>query len=101
MATKTIWGVIGKDGTVLSGSKDYQVNRDSSDQGQYTIVFNQGFSNLPAITGNQVNYGSLGEDPSDGVVFPELTRSYVKVIVGNTSSHHEARTFSFIAIGDV
>lgn len=101
MATKTIWGLIDKQGRIMSGSGGYRVDKEVSQPGLYKITFDEEFLDLPAITGNQVNFESLEQDPRDGVVFPVLDRYSVKVIVGKSTGTHEEREFSFIAIGNV
>ncbi|MCY7296892.1 hypothetical protein [Alteromonas sp. a30] len=98
MSIQTIWGVIDKYGRVMSGS-GFSVKRDND--GEYVITFSTPFTALPAITGSQVLYGSTGEWPSDGVVFPILSTDSATAITGGKEEDISDRTFSFIAIGPV
>ena len=97
MTIRTIWGTVNANGTILSGSGDFSVNR--VDNGQYQIQFNDDFAATPAMVGSQVLYGKLSENPVDNVVFPFLNKNGATAITGDSEGKHTDRSFSFIATG--
>ena len=98
MATQTVWGVVNSNGTAQSGS-GFTVQYAGT--GQYSITFDNAFSDIPSIVGSQVLFGSLNENTMDTVVFPQLTSKLATALTGEASGKHQDRNFSFIAIGFV
>ncbi len=96
--TATIYGTIGKDGNIISGS-GFEVTKQQT--GQFTIDFEQNFNDIPAIVSSQTGYGNLDENTMDNVVFPFLSAGSATAITGDASGHPSSRQFSFIAIGEV
>ncbi|NSZ17882.1 hypothetical protein [Agrobacterium vitis] len=97
MTTRTIWGTINANGTILSGSGDFAVSRTGN--GQYQIQFNDDFSATPAIVGSQVLGGSLSQNPLDNLVFPFLNKNGATALTGDAHGNQGDRNFSFIVIG--
>lgn len=97
MTTRTIWGTVNANGTILSGSGDFAVNRTGN--GQYQIQFNDDFSATPAIVGSQVLFGNQGESPLDNIVFPFLNKNGATAFTGDSKGNVGDRSFSFIAVG--
>lgn len=98
MSTTTIYGTIGKDGNIISGS-GFEVTKQQT--GQFTIDFEMNFKEVPAIVGSQTGWGKLSENTLDNVVFPFLSNGSATALTGDASGHPSSRQFSFIAMGEV
>jgi len=98
MSVVTVFGSIQSNGTIVSGSGNFSVKREST--GNYTILFNTPFNNNPAITASQWGYGS-GESTLDNVIFPSVSGGSASAQTGDGGGHYSDRNFSFIAIGNV
>jgi hypothetical protein len=96
MNTKTVWGSVRADGTILSGD-DFTVT--AKGKGEYVISFSSAFSGLPAVVASQILWGTTQQDPRDNVVFPFVTKDAVTAITADCGGNHCNRAFSFIAIG--
>ena len=97
MSDMMVSGVINSDGSKVSG---HGFSVTSQGSGEYIISFSPPFSEVPAIVGSQVNFGSTGQDPRDGVVFPFVNAGAATVITGDSAGGHSSRTFAFIARGN-
>ena len=92
--SKSISGVIDKDGSTLSGN-GFSVSHLS--QGEYQIVFDAAFTAPPATVGSQVMFKSDGENPLDNVVFPYLAKTGFTAITGDSGGKRQDRAFAFIS----
>lgn len=92
----TISGVVNANGSIASGS-GFSVTRQTT--GQYVIDFTQAFSELPAIVGSQTQFGNIGQNTRDNVVFPFVSNGSATALTGDSNGSHTDRSFSFIAIG--
>lgn len=97
MTLRTIYGVVGPNGAVLSGN-GFAVTR--IDNGEYQIQFNTPFSRIPAVVGSQVLFGKEGQDTRDNVIFPFLNTNGFTAITGDSGGSHKDRNFAFIATGE-
>jgi|LakMenEpi03Aug12_release.lakeMendotaPanAssembly.Ray.scaffolds.fasta_scaffold592826_1 hypothetical protein len=97
MTTKTLWGVVNKDGSIKSSGGGFTITHQGN--GEYIISFSPTFSATPSIVGSQVLYGQESEKPLDNVVFPFLNSSTATAFTGDSKGDQEDRSFSFIAIG--
>ncbi|WP_299627981.1 hypothetical protein [uncultured Tenacibaculum sp.] len=97
MATKTIYGTVSSNGSIISGS-GFIVQKQNT--GTYLIDFEPGFSQTPAVVGSQTGYGSIDENPLDNVVFPYINQGSTTALTADSSGHKKDRQFSFIAIGE-
>jgi hypothetical protein len=98
MSTTTIiWGSINANGTIQSGSGNFNVERQST--GNYLIGFDTKFSVEPAVVGDQNNFNSSTQDPRDGVVFPFVTTNTFTALTADSGGKLTDRSFGFIAIG--
>ncbi len=97
MKTKTIWGTIKGDGSIISSSGGFQVRKES--KGRFLIDFDKKFVAIPAVVGSHTGHNDAGQNTKDNVVFPFLDRSSVTAIVGGQDGSPIDFQFSFIAIG--
>jgi hypothetical protein len=97
MSEMMVSGVIGSDGTKLSG---HGFTVTSQGNGEYIISFSPPFSAIPAIVGSQVNYEKTSQDTRDNVIFPYVNTGAATAITGDSTGDHTNRTFAFIANGD-
>ncbi|MGI2031003.1 hypothetical protein ACRQ1B_01290 [Rhizobium panacihumi] len=96
--TRIIAGVVDGNGNIISGGDDFQVNRPNT--GEYQINFYNGFSEIPAVVGSQVLYGSDQQSSADNIVFPFVSRLAFTALTGNGQGTHDNRSFAFIAAGN-
>ncbi len=97
MSDMMVSGVIASDGSKVSG---HGFSVTSQGSGEYIISFSPPFSEIPAIVGSQVNFGSAGQDTRDGVVFPYVNAGAATALTGGSDGGHTNRTFAFIARGN-
>lgn len=98
MSSITLFGSIQSNGTIVSGSGNFSVKRESN--GNYTILFNTPFTNNPAIVGSQWGFGS-GQSTLDNVIFSTVSGGSAEVQTGDSKGNYTDRNFSFIAIGNI
>jgi hypothetical protein len=96
MPTQTVFGVVGPDGSKLSGS-GFTVRNVQT--GLFRITFDQQFSSFPAVVATQ---GGNIRDPDtrDGIVVGNLGRDKCDIITGTEEGKEQNRQFSFTAMGD-
>jgi hypothetical protein len=100
MAARTIYGLIGGGGEILSGSADFTVQR--VEVGLYTVFFNRSFSAQPAVIVSQVypsDIDSAGGSTLDNAVVVGITPERFRVKTGDPSGAASDRSFAFLAIG--
>ncbi len=97
MTTKTLWGVVNKDGSITSSGGGFTITHQGN--GEYIISFSPTFSATPSIVGSQVLFGQESQDTRDNVVFPFLNSGAATALTGDSQGKHQDRSFSFIAIG--
>lgn len=98
MDTVQVWGSIDQNGNTLNGSDNFSI--ESLGGGRYKIIFNCGFTSIPAVVATQNNYGNSNESNVDAVAVPFVTQDYCQVNTGTgVATHLEDRPFAFIAIG--
>jgi hypothetical protein len=95
MSTQTVFGVVGPDGSKLSGSGFTSRNVQP---GLYRITFDQQFSGFPAVVASQG--GNIKDpDPRDGTVVGNLGRDKIDILTGTEDGNPQNRQFSFLAMG--
>lgn len=100
MAVRTVYGLVGGGGEVLSGSGDFRVQR--SDMGLYTIDFTRAFNTMPAVIATQSypsDVESPGGDTRDNAVVVGITTERFRIKTGDPAGAPSDRSFSFVAIG--
>jgi hypothetical protein len=95
--SRIVWGAVNANGTVRSGT-GFTVTHTGG--GSYVISFSPPFLDTPAVVGSQNNYGALGQDPRDGVVFPFVNGGAASAQTGDSSGNRVDRSFAFIAVGE-
>src|SRR5579859_3746574 len=99
MADRTVWGVIAKDAEILSGTG---FDIDHTNDGVYTIFFDEPFAVLPSVTATQIYPGdvvSQGGNPLDNVVIIGITTDKFRIKTGDAAGNTTNRSFTFLAIG--
>jgi hypothetical protein len=100
MAAITVWGLVGSNGKVLSGS-GFRVQHDIG-TGEYTILFDSSFNVLPAVVTTQAfpnRDGADPGDPRDNSVVVYIDNDRFRAITGEDNGDRADRDFSFIAMG--
>lgn len=97
METKTVWGVLNKDGSINSSGGGFTVTHQGN--GEYIISFSPAFSATPSIVGSQVLFSTTRQDTRDNVVFPYLNSGAATALTGDSGGNHADRPFAFVAIG--
>ncbi len=100
MANQFVYGYIDSDGTAISGSEDYTVSH-TKDTGVYSVIFENEFPDVPAVSLTQVYNGDQdyeGGDISDNAVIIYIGTKMAKFLTGSNYGHKD-RKFSFIAMG--
>ncbi len=97
MALRTIYGIVGPTGSIVSGS-GFAVSRTNN--GEYQVQFNAQFSRIPAVVGSQVLFGNEDEDTRDNVIFPFLNTNGFTAITGDSGGSHKDRNFAFTVVGE-
>jgi hypothetical protein len=97
METKTVWGVLNKDGSINSSGGGFTVTHQGN--GEYIISFSPAFSATPSIVGSQVLYGTSSQNTLDNVVFPYVNQGAATALTGDGAGKHLDRPFAFVAIG--
>ena len=99
MAERTMWGVIGPDGKIISGT-GFKV--DHSNTGTYTILFEEPFHVIPAISATQIfpnDVSSQGGDTRDNAVLVGIINDRFRVKTGGGDGRAADRHFTFVAMG--
>jgi hypothetical protein len=99
MAERTIWGVVASNAKIVSGS-GFKV--DHSNTGLYTILFEEPFHVIPAISATQIfpdDVNSQGGDTRDNAVLVGVVNDRFRVKTGGSDGKGADRHFSFVAMG--
>jgi hypothetical protein len=100
MADRIVWGYVdGTTGKALEGSGFTVV---WVDKGLYTIVFDQPFTNRPAVVVSEVYTGNPdyhGGDTRDNAVVVGIAPDQFRLETGQSNGEKDNRWFTFIAIG--
>jgi hypothetical protein len=99
---RQLYGIVNPKAELQQGSSGgVTVSRD--EEGIYTAVFLQPFTNTPAVTTTQIfpnNTNDKGGDTKDNAVLIGITNSLFKVKTGDKDGRARDRWFSFSVIGD-
>ncbi len=99
MAERTVWGVISPVGEIISGT-GFKV--DHSNSGIYTILFQDPFNVVPAVSVTQIypnDVHSQGGDTRDNAVLVGIVNDRFRVKVGGADGKPQNRFFTFVATG--
>jgi hypothetical protein len=105
MSLKHLYGSINADGSTHSGSGGFTVVAEGNNNGEYTIVFAEPFTSMPAVVTDQ-NYASWddfsdnGGYLTDNTMLIALNNKKCKVKTGADKTSQD-RNWTFIAIGAV
>lgn len=107
MSTKTIYGNVNADGSIHSGSGDFQVIPEGTN-GVYTLIFKQSFSSIPTVIltqkysnspSNWTDFPSDGGDTRDNAVLIAVNQDKAKLKTGDSTGGGTDRDFGFMATG--
>lgn len=99
-----IFGNINANGSIRSGSGDFDVVPEGHNSGEFTIVFRPPFNSIPSIVATQCfpnwdDFSSNGGSTLDNVTIIGLDQRKAKLKTGDHKGNGADRNISFIAIG--
>lgn len=102
MSLKIVYGNVSSNGTIHSGSGDFDVVAEGS--GEYTVVFMPAFKSVPTVVTVQNYPGwndlqSSGGNTTDNTVLIAVNKNKCKIKTGSSNGKPDNRNFAFIAIG--